>query len=63
MINQKTKVMEKELAKELDKYIREKHTQEECSGFIDGFTLGYQIAKEDNPILKALKRSLTKKQK
>jgi hypothetical protein len=55
--------MEKELAKELDKYIREKHTQEECSGFIDGFTLGYQIAKEDNPILKALKRSLTKKQK
>ncbi len=26
-----------ELAKALDTYIKEKHTQEECTGFIDGF--------------------------
>lgn len=26
-----------ELAKKLDKYIKEKHTQEECTGFISGF--------------------------
>ncbi len=29
--------VKKELAKELDKYIKAKHTQEECIGFIDGF--------------------------
>ena len=26
-----------ELAKALDTYIKEKHTQEECTGFIEGF--------------------------
>lgn len=25
------------MEKQLDKYIKEKHTQEECVGFIDGF--------------------------
>ena len=37
--------MEKEklLAQSLEKYVREKHTQEECVGFIDGFKEAFNI--------------------
>lgn len=34
---------EKLLASSLEQYIREKHTQEECIGFIDGFKAALQI--------------------
>jgi hypothetical protein len=33
------------LASELDKYIREKHTQDECMGFIDGFEAALKVEK------------------
>ena len=31
----------KSLEKSLNEYIKEKHTQEECSGFIDGYNKAY----------------------
>jgi len=37
----------KMLADELTKYINEKHTQEECVGFSDGFELALQLAKNN----------------
>ena len=39
-----------ELQKELNKYINLRKSQEECSGFIDGFKLGYAARKKSNVI-------------
>lgn len=37
MKNKETKQMERFLAEHLSIYIKARHTQEECVGFIDGF--------------------------
>ena len=40
----------KMLADELTKYIKEKHTQEECVGFSDGFELALQLATNNDAL-------------
>jgi hypothetical protein len=45
------------LAENLTAYIKEKHTQEECIGFTDGFTKAYNIFNSKEPkIYNNLKR-------
>ena len=40
------------LPKQLDEYVREKHTQEECVGFIDGFEKGWvQLTADQQPFM------------
>ncbi len=49
-IREQSKVTHKDrLAKALDKYVKEKHTQEECIGFIDGFdeNISENISEDD----------------
>ena len=38
---------ERMLADELTKYVKQKHTSDECIGFIDGFELALQLAKNN----------------
>lgn len=47
----------KMLADELTKYIKEKHTQEDCLGFSDGFELALKLAK-NNEVLDPVSKSV-----
>ncbi len=47
-MNEETKQMERFLAEHLNVYIKDKHTQEECVGFIDGFKEALKQVKKLN---------------
>jgi hypothetical protein len=49
-----------ELAKELDVYIKEKHSQDRCTGYIDGFEKAAEIANK-NAVLRSVSNSASKK--
>jgi len=55
--------MEKALEIELRKYIDFRKSQEECSGFIDGFMLGYEARTRKSVFIRIMRLLLTKKQK
>lgn len=47
---------EKQLEIAIDKYIKEKHTQQECTGFINGFNRAFNLlTKEKNKTIEFVK--------